>query len=343
MNDITLALDVMGGDFGPRVTIPAIAKALTQKSNLSFLLFGDENQITPLLQKYSLLNHPKIQLHHTEQVIDSDIPFSKAIRQSKNSSMRLAIEAVKEGKALGCISGGNTGALMGLAKLLIEPLPNIERPALTSLIPTTNGKSSVMLDLGANIEVSNYQLQQFAEMGNLFAQVMLDLVYPRLSLLNIGTEENKGRAQLQAVHQLLKHRQDINYIGFIESDKLTNNLTDVIICDGFTGNIALKALEGAAKNLLSLFKKEKADFNICRNTKRYLLKLIFYRYYRKLQEINPDRHNGATLLGLSKVIVKSHGGANANAFYYAINYAVQQIQSDIPNKILQGLNQSYTK
>lgn len=340
MGDFTLAVDVMGGDFGPRVTIPALAKALSQHSNLSLLLFGDESQITPLLEKYSLLNSSKIQLHHTEQIIDADIPFSKAIRQSKNSSMRLALEAVKEGKVQGCVSGGNTGALMGLAKLLIEPLPNIERPALTSLIPTMNGKSTVMLDLGANIEVSNSQLQQFAEMGNLFAQVMLDLVYPRLSLLNIGTEENKGTAQLQAVHQQLKKRQDLNYIGFIESDKLTSYLTDVIICDGYTGNIALKALEGAAKNIISLFKKEKADSNICRNTKRYLLKLIFYRYYRKLQEINPDRHNGATLLGLSKVIVKSHGGANANAFYYAIDYAIQQIEGDIPNKILQGLSQN---
>lgn len=339
MVDITLAVDVMGGDFGPRVTIPALEKALKQNPSLSFLLFGDEHQIAPLLQKHTLLNHPKIQIHHTEQVIEADVPFTTAIRQSKNSSMRLAIEAVKEGKAQGCVSGGNTGALMGLAKLLIEPLQNIERPALTSLIPTLNGKSSVMLDLGANIEVSNHQLQQFAEMGNLFAQVMLDLVYPRLSLLNIGTEENKGTAQLQAVHQLLKNRQDLNYTGFIESDKLTSYLTDVIICDGYTGNIALKALEGAAKNIISLFKKEKADSNICRNTKRYLLKAMFYRYYRKLQQINPDRHNGATLLGLSKVVVKSHGGANINAFYYAIDYAVQQIQGDIPNKILEGLTQ----
>lgn len=338
MSDFTLAIDVMGGDLGPRVTIPAIAKALVQNPTLSFLLFGDKSQITPLFKKYSLTNNPKIQLHHTDVIIEADIPFSAAVRQSKNSSMRLALEAVKEGKAQGCISGGNTGALMGLAKLLIEPLPNIERPALTSLIPTMNGKSTVMLDLGANIEVSNHQLLQFAEMGNLFAEKMLGLVYPRISLLNIGTEENKGTAQLKAVHQLLKNRQDLHYIGFIESDKLTNYLTDVIVCDGYTGNIALKALEGAAKNMISLFKKEKADSNICRSTKRYLLKVIFYRYYRKLQEINPDRHNGATLLGLSKVVVKSHGGANENAFYYAIDYAIQQIKGDIPNKILQGLS-----
>ncbi|QLB19627.1 phosphate acyltransferase PlsX [Mannheimia granulomatis] len=343
MSDITLAIDVMGGDFGPRVTIVAIANTLKCNSKLSFLLFGDEYQIVPLLKKYSLENHPRIQLHHTKQVIDADVPFSTAIRQSKNSSMRLAIEAVATGKAQGCISGGNTGALMGLAKLLIEPLPNIERPALTSLIPTMNGNSTVMLDLGANIEVSNHRLIQFADMGNIFAQIMLGLVYPRLSLLNIGTEENKGTTQIKEVHQVLKTRLDLNYIGFIESDKLTSYITDVIVCDGYSGNIALKALEGAAKNILSLLKKEKADSDICRKAKRYLLRTIFYRYYRKLQEINPDRHNGATLLGLSKVIVKSHGGANVNAFGYAINYAVQQIENDIPNKILQRLDQLENK
>lgn len=340
MSDFTLALDVMGGDFGPRVTIPATVKALQQNPTLSFLLFGDEHQIIPLLKKYSLLDHPRIQLCHTQQVIESDVLFSTAIRQSKNSSMRLALEAVQEGKAQGCISGGNTGALMGLAKLLIDPLPNIERPALTSLIPTMNGHSSVMLDLGANIEVSNSQLIQFADMGNIFAQVMLDLVYPRLALLNIGTEENKGTAQVKEVNRLLKNRLDLNYIGFIESDKLTNYLADVIVCDGYTGNIALKALEGAAKNIIALFKKEKADSNICRNTKRYFLKTLFYRHYRKLQEINPDRHNGATLLGLSKVVVKSHGGASINAFYYAIDYAIQQIEAEIPSKISRGLSQS---
>lgn len=339
MSDITLALDVMGGDFGPRVTIPALAKALTEKPRLSFILFGNEHQITPLLRKYSLINHSQIQIQHTTQIIDADIPFSIAVRQSKNSSMRLALEAVKEGKAKGCISGGNTGALMGLAKLLIAPLPNIERPALASLIPTMNGKSTVMLDLGANVDVSNHQLVQFTEMGNIFAEVMLGLVYPRLSLLNIGTEENKGTKQLKEVHQYLKTRLDLNYTGFIESDKLTNYLTDVIICDGYTGNVALKALEGAAKNIISLFKKEKADSNICSHAKSYLLKTIFYRYYRKLQEINPDRHNGATLLGLSKVVVKSHGGANINAFYYAIDYAIQQIENEIPYKISQGLSQ----
>ena len=336
MSHLTLALDVMGGDFGPRVTIPATLKALEQNPTLSFLLFGDLAQSSPFLQKIPPQYQQRIQFHHTEQVIDADASFSLAVKQSKNSSMRLAIEAVSKGLADGCISGGNTGALMGLAKLLIAPLPNIDRPALTSLIPTMNGQSTVMLDLGANVEVNQKQLTQFAEMGNLFAEVMLDLVYPRLSLLNIGTEDSKGTQLVRDVHQHLQGRHDINYQGFIESDKLLNHLTDVIVCDGLTGNIALKALEGAAKNIISLHKNPKSS-HICLMVKNYVMKALLYPYYRKLQEINPDRHNGATLLGLSKVVVKSHGGANEKAFFYAIEYAARQIQSQIPQQIQQRL------
>ncbi|WP_373778696.1 phosphate acyltransferase PlsX [Glaesserella sp.] len=338
MSRLTLALDVMGGDFGPRITIPALLSALEHNPMLSFIIFGDQAQISPLLNTIPAAHQPRIQLVHTIKEIESDLPFVQALRQSKGSSMRLAIEAVAKGEAQGCVSGGNTGVLMGLAKQLIEPLPNIVRPALTSLIPTMNGKSSVMLDLGANVEADSQLLLQFAEMGNIFAEVMLDLVYPRLALLNIGTEENKGNPQIREAHQLLKESLHLNYIGFLEGDKLMNHVADVIVCDGFSGNIALKTLEGAAKNILSFFKRPTEDSHLCRNVKRYLLRAIFYRYYRKLQRINPDRHNGATLLGLSSVVVKSHGGASTNAFFYAIQYAIQQIEGEIPAKISQGLN-----
>lgn len=337
MSHLTLALDVMGGDFGPRVTIPALSLALAQHPMLNCILFGDQAEIYPYLNKLSLDIQQRVELVHTTKVIEADLSFMQAIRQSKGSSMRLAIEAVASGKAQGCVSGGNTGVLMGLAKQLIEPLPSIDRPALTSLIPTINGNSSVMLDLGANVEADSELLLQFAEMGNVFAEVMLDLVYPRLALLNIGTEDHKGTQQIRDVHQQLKQRNHLNYIGFLEGDKLMNHLADVIVCDGFSGNIALKTLEGAAKNILSLFKKPTEDSHLCRNTKRYLLRLIFYRYYKKLQQINPDRHNGATLLGLSSVVVKSHGGASERAFFYAIDYAIQQIEHNIGHLISQKL------
>lgn len=252
--------------------------------------------------------------------------------------MQLALEAVEKGEAQGCVSGGHTGLLMALAKQHIAPLPNIERPALTSLIPSLNGQSSIMLDLGANVEADSALLRQFAEMGNIFAQVMLDLVYPRLALLNIGTEEYKGNQAIRSAHQQLKQANHLNYIGFIEGDKLLNHAADVIICDGFSGNIALKTLEGAAHNLFAFFKPAQPDSHLCRQFKRSVLRLIFHRYFRKLQRINPDKHNGATLLGLSSVVVKSHGGASANAFFYAILHAIQQIESEIPAKISHGLN-----
>ncbi|MBF0784122.1 phosphate acyltransferase PlsX [Muribacter muris] len=339
MARLTLALDVMGGDFGPRITIPAIISALAVYPKLTFLLFGDQCQIRPLLQALPPASRQRIRLVHTAKTVADDLPFRQAMRQSKGSAMQLAIEAVATGEAQGCVSGGNTGLLMALAKQHISLLPNIGRPALTSLIPSLNGRSGIMLDLGANVEADSELLCQFAEMGNIFAQVMLDLVYPRLALLNIGTEEYKGNPAIRTAHQQLKQAQHLNYIGFMEGDKLLNNYADVIICDGFSGNIALKTLEGAAHNLLVFFKPPQPDSHLCRRFKRAVMRFIFQRYYRKLQRINPDKHNGATLLGLSSVVVKSHGSAGANAFFYAILHAIQQIENEIPAKISQGLNQ----
>lgn len=338
MSHLTLALDVMGGDFGPRITMPAILKALEKHPTLDVLLCGDQSQISPHFEPLTDSLKQRIQIIHTDKIIDDTLPFLQAVRHSHNTSMRLALEAVANGNADGCVSGGNTGILMGLAKQLIASLPNIDRPALTSLIPTLQGKSSVMLDLGANVEADEKLLCQFAEMGNVFAQAMLNLVYPRITLLNIGTEENKGTQELKKANQYLKMRPDLNYLGFIEGDKLMNNLCDVIVCDGFTGNIALKTLEGTAKNVITFFRHSDDNSHYCLKIRNLLLRFIFRRHLRKLQQINPDRHNGATLLGLSKVVVKSHGGAGINAYYYAIEYAINQIQQQIPQQIAARLN-----
>lgn len=337
MSRLTLALDVMGGDIGPRVTIPAISLALDENPMLSFLLYGEQSLVIPLLNQLPIKQRQQIEFVHTPNIIADHLPYASALRQSKNSSMRLAIEAVKKGMAQGCLSGGNTGALMGLAKLLIDPLPAISRPALCTLLPTINGKATVMLDLGANIAVDEHLLVQFAEMGHIFAKTMLHLTSPRLALLNIGTEENKGYPAIRQAHQQLKIQQHFNYIGFIESDKLMNNIADIIVCDGFNGNIALKTLEGTAKNILKLFKESEDKSHWCNHIKHYILRILFSRYYQKLQQLNPDRYNGASLLGLSSVIVKSHGSANIKAFYYAIKFAVQQLEENIPSRISQGL------
>ncbi|OOF36947.1 phosphate acyltransferase PlsX [Rodentibacter heidelbergensis] len=335
MNRLTLALDVMGGDIGPRITLPASLLALEKDPMLSLILFGDSQQISPFLENIPQASLARIQVHHCTRTIDNHQGISYALRHSKNTSMRLALEAVQQGIAQGCVSAGNTGALMGLSKILLQPLKGIARPALISMIPTIDGEKSVMLDLGANLECSAENLYQFAIMGSIFAEHRLNLVYPRIGLLNIGVEEIKGHQFIRDAAHLLEKSTALNYIGFIEGDLLLNGKADVIVSDGFSGNIALKTLEGAAKNVLSLFKGQ---------SKHYCLKPVFWgmRYlfktrYQRLKRINPDEYNGASLIGLTAVVVKSHGSANVNAFAQAIADAAFQARQKLPEKILAGL------
>ncbi|OOF63325.1 phosphate acyltransferase PlsX [Rodentibacter pneumotropicus] len=335
MNRLTLALDVMGGDIGPRITIPASLLALENDPMLSLVLFGDSQQISPFLENIPKPCLNRIQIHHCTRTIDNNQGISYALRRSKNTSMRLALEAVQHGVAQGCVSAGNTGALMGLSKILLQPLKGIARPALVSMIPTVDGEKSVMLDLGANLECSAENLYQFAIMGSIFAEHRLSLVYPRIGLLNIGVEEIKGHQFIRDAANLLEKSTALNYIGFVEGDLLLNGKADVIVSDGFSGNVALKTLEGAAKNVLSLFKGQ---------SKHYCLKPVFWgmRYlfktsYQRLKHINPDEYNGASLVGLSAVVVKSHGSANVNAFAHAIADAAFQARQKLPEKILAGL------
>lgn len=336
MNRLTLALDVMGGDIGPRITIPASLLALENDPMLSLILFGDSQQISPFLENIPKASLDRIQVHHCTRTIDNNQGVSYALRRSKNTSMRLALEAVQHGVAQGCVSAGNTGALMGLSKILLQPLKGIARPALVSMIPTVDGEKSVMLDLGANLECSAENLYQFAIMGSIFAEHRLNLVYPRIGLLNIGVEEIKGHQFIRDAANLLEKSTALNYIGFVEGDLLLNGKADVIVSDGFSGNIALKTLEGAAKNVLSLFKEP---------SKHYCLKPVFWgmRYlfktnYQRLKRINPDEYNGASLIGLTAVVVKSHGSANVNAFAQAIADAAFQARQKLPEKILAGLD-----
>lgn len=341
MSRLTLALDVMGGDIGPRVTIPASIKALEQDLMLSLLLFGDSQQILPLLENIPASLQQRIKVCHCSKTIENTQGLSHTLRHSKGTSMRLALEAVQKGEALACVSAGDTAALMGLSKILLQPLKGIERPALVSVIPTMTGEKSVMLDLGANIECSAENLYQFALMGAIFAENCLDLVFPRIALLNIGIEEIKGYKSIREAAELLQRNSTLNYIGFIEGDLLLNGKADVIVNDGFVGNIALKTLEGAAKNVISLFKGHPTL-----NKTNHILKPIFRWFvrtfllkgsYQRLKQINPDQYNGASLLGLTAVVVKSHGSANIDGFAYAIADAAQQARQKIPERILSGL------
>ena len=333
MTRLTLALDVMGGDIGPRITIPASLLALENDPELSLILFGDSQQIFPLLNNCSQSVLERIQVQHCSSVIENNQGISYALRHSKGTSMRLALESVQRGEAQGCVSAGNTAALMGLSKILLQPLQGIARPALISLIPTIDGEKSVMLDLGANIECSAENLYQFAIMGAIFAETRLNLVYPRIGLLNIGIEEIKGHQSIRDAANLLQKSTELNYVGFIEGDVLLNGKADVIVSDGFAGNVALKTLEGAVRNLLSLF-KDKANSRFIKHILAWIFRFVFKQ---RLKRINPDEYNGASLIGLKAVVVKSHGSANVNAFAHAIADAAFQARQQLPEKILAGL------
>ena len=336
MTRLTLALDVMGGDIGPRITIPASILALENDPELSLILFGDSQQISPLLNNCSQSILERIQVQHCSSVIENNQGISYALRHSKGTSMRLALETVQRGEAQGCVSAGNTAALMGLSKILLQPLQGIARPALISLIPTIDSEKSVMLDLGANIECSAENLYQFAIMGAIFAEARLNLVYPRIGLLNIGIEEIKGHQSIRDAANLLQKSTALNYVGFIEGDVLLNGKADVIVSDGFAGNIALKTLEGAVRNLLSLF-KDKANSRFIKLIFACFFRFVFKQRYKCLKLINPDEYNGASLIGLKAVVVKSHGSANVNAFAHAIADAAFQARQQLPEKILAGL------
>ena len=333
MTRLTLALDVMGGDIGPRITIPASLLALENDPELSLILFGDSQQISSLLNNCSQSVLERIQVQHCTSVIENNQGISYALRHSKGTSMRLALETVQRGEAQGCVSAGNTAALMGLSKILLQPLQGIARPALISLIPTIDGEKSVMLDLGANIECSAENLYQFAIMGAIFAEARLDLVYPRIGLLNIGIEEIKGHQSIRDAANLLQKSTALNYVGFIEGDVLLNGKADVIVSDGFAGNVALKTLEGTVRNLLSLF-KDKANLRFIKLILAWIFRFVFKQ---RLKRINPDEYNGASLIGLKAVVVKSHGSANMNAFAHAIADAAFQARQKLPEKILAGL------
>ena len=336
MTRLTLALDVMGGDIGPRITIPASLLALENDPELSLIIFGDSQQISPLLNHCSQSVLERIQVQHCSSVIENNQGISYALRHSKGTSMRLALESVQRGETQGCVSAGNTAALMGLSKILLQPLQGIARPELISLIPTIDGEKSVMLDLGANIECSAENLYQFAIMGAIFAEARLNLVYPRIGLLNIGIEEIKGHQSIRDAANLLQKSTALNYVGFIEGNILLNGKADVIVSDGFAGNVALKTLEGAVRNLLSLF-KDKANSRFVKPILACFFRFVFKQCYKRLKRINPDEYNGASLIGLKAVVVKSHGSANVNAFAHAIADAAFQARQQLPEKILAGL------
>lgn len=325
--NIIIALDAMGGDKAPGIVIDGAARALERRPNITYRIYGDETRLRPLLAAHPRL--PMSFLHHTPDFIPGDMKPSVALRQGRNSSMRLAINAVAAGDAHGVVSAGNTGALMALARLVLGMLPGIERPAIASLLPTMRGRC-VMLDLGANLECDPENLVQFAIMGSLFARAALGTRQPNVGLLNIGTEEMKGHDEIRAAAAILRETPlHGRFVGFVEGDQIPAGHVDVVVTDGFTGNIALKSAEGTARLCGHFLKRAIESSWIAR-----LGALLASGAFRKMKhEMDPRGYNGAMLLGLQGVCVKSHGGTDAYGFANAIEVAAQLAEQNLNETI----------
>lgn len=327
---LTVALDAMGGDKAPGVVIRGAVIAARKFPEIRFLFYGDEGKLAPMLGRTRRLRD-RYEIVHTNYAVSSHDKPSQALRQGRRSSMRLAIEAVAEGRAQGVVSAGNTGALMAMAKQVLKTLPGITRPAIAGPLPTMGKNDIVMLDLGADVGADAEGLYQFAVMGDAYARMALDIRKPRIGLLNIGSEDVKGHESLKSAHQLLRNNTlGLNYIGFVEGDDIQRGTVDVVVADGFTGNIALKSIEGAVRFFADQLKRAFKGSWMGRLS--YLLARPAFFHLKK--RVDPRRYNGAMFLGLNGICVKSHGGADGYAFYHAIREARGLILSRTNERII---------
>ncbi len=331
---VTIALDAMGGDRAPDMVIKGANVARVRHPAVRFLIFGDERRIEPLLRQLPKLAQI-VELRHSEDVVGADDRPSAALRQGRRTSMRMAIDAVGEGAAMGVVSAGNTGALMAMAKMVLKTLPGIHRPAIASVFPTRRGET-VVLDLGANVDCTADNLTQFAVMGEVFSRTVLGVVKPTVGLLNVGIEEMKGNETVRSAAKLLQQGHlPIEFHGFIEGDDITAGTVDVVVTDGFTGNVALKAAEGTSR-LYSEFLR--AAF------KQSLFSRLGYLLARSAlatvrDRVDPRRYNGGMFLGLNGIAVKSHGATDMLGFANAIDVAFDMATQGFNDKVIAELNQ----
>ena len=327
MKKIVLAIDIMGGDFGPKTTIEGVLMASKAYPNVKFILFGDKNKSKDELQKISNLKNYEF-VHTTESIRSSDQPVN-ALRKLKKSSMRLGINSVKLNECDGLVSAGNTGALMAISKFVLKTIKAIDRPAIAALMPTMKGQT-VILDLGANVECSSENLVQFAIMGDMFSKSVLGIKNPKLGLLNVGSEQIKGNTVVKKTFDdLKKMNSKINFFGFVEGNDINKGIVDVIVTDGFSGNIALKTAEGVAELIFTFLKNAYASSLISKVG--YLLSKPAINRFKT--RIDPRKYNGAVLLGLNGIVVKSHGGTDAFGFSNAIGVAVSLIENSYVDEI----------
>ena len=337
---VRIALDAMGGDHGAAVVVPGAEASLTRHPDIEFLLFGDRAAIEPLLATRPALK-AAARLIHTDVAIKMDDKPSQALRKGRwKSSMWLAIDAVKKHEADVIVSAGNTGALMAMAKFELKTMAGIERPAIAAIWPTLRGQS-IVLDLGASIGADAGHLVNLAAMGSAMAQVLFDLKRPSVGLLNIGVEEAKGLEPVREAASLLRagHSPQFEYFGFVEGDDIGKGTVDVVVTEGFSGNIALKAAEGTARQMAHFLKRE-----ITRSVIRKLGYLLARGAFRALaEEMDPRKSNGGVFLGLNGIVIKSHGGTDAEGFAYAVDLGYDMVHHELLAKIGQTLGQMLGK
>ena len=327
---ITLAVDAMGGDHGPKVTIPASINALSKYDQLHIILVGDKELIQKELQKNKYTN-TRLTIQHATEVVEMDESPQNALKNKKDSSMRVAINLIKEEKAQACVSAGNTGALMATARYVLKMLPGIDRPAIASSLPSQKG-TTYMLDLGANTDCTAEHLLQFAVMGAMLVSSVTGNPKPSVGLLNIGAEDIKGNEIVKEAGELLR-RSHLNFYGNVEGNDIFKGTTDVVVCDGFVGNVALKTAEGIAQ-LMGRFLTQEFKRNWITKLMAFVSLLVLNRFKKRL---DPRRYNGASFLGLKGIVVKSHGGADSYSFFFAIKTAIEESKNNVLEKIQKQL------
>ena len=326
-NSPVIALDAMGGDHGPEVIVPAAALILQQFPGVRLILVGQADVLQPHILSAGLVLGEFLHVQHASEVVAMDEAPAQALRKKKDSSMRVAINLVHEGKADAVVSAGNTGALMATARFVLKTLNGIDRPAIMSTLPSISGHTH-MLDLGANVDCSAEHLLQFAVMGSVAASAVDNIERPRVGLLNIGTEETKGNTQVKEADQLLR-KSNLNYVGYVEGDDIYKGTVDVVVCDGFVGNISLKTSEGVAKMVTHFIRQE-----FKRNLFTKLAGLIAMPVLNAFKKrVDPRVYNGASLLGLQHIVIKSHGSADVFSFANAIKIALLEVEKALPQRI----------
>jgi glycerol-3-phosphate acyltransferase PlsX len=319
---ITLAVDCMGGDYGPRVTVAAALEFLADSPDASVVLVGQGDAIDAQLRRRKAQAHARLRVRHTTEVVAMDEPPAQALRGKKDSSMRVAVDLVKDGSAHACVSAGNTGALMAISRFVLKTLPGIDRPAIVSVLPTMKG-STYVLDLGANVDCTPEHLLQFGLMGAALVAAVEHKDRPSVGLLNIGSEDIKGNETVKQAAELLRD-SGLNFIGNVEGDGVYKGTADVVVCDGFVGNVALKTSEGLAQMLARFLREE-----FTRNAFTRLAALVAWPVIARFRKrVDPRRYNGATLLGLRGIVVKSHGSADRYAFRRALERAADEVRAE---------------